>query len=92
MPNKFLELDKIITVWLDEEDDFGIVEMECSVLRNSFCPIERNEYFSKNKYSIKDYLWFPNYQGARRNIKPYITGRLSQRNIDILVKLDDKKS
>ena len=81
---QLLEVDKVLTVWLDETKDFGIVEMENSVLGNVFCPIESNQLLSNSKYSIINYLWYPNYQGARKSIKPFVTGKLSKRNISVL--------
>lgn len=84
--NKLIKLNEVLAVWLDEVNDFGIVELEDSVLGSAYCPIERNETYEKEKYSIIDFHGFPNYQGARRNIKPFVTGKLSKRNIDILGK------
>lgn len=68
---------EIINIWLDEKEDFGIVEVENEVLGSVFCPIESYQY-SHADYNVINHNNCQSYWIARKIIHPYLTGRLSK--------------
>lgn len=84
--NGLIDILKVRNIWLDENDDFGIIEMNDNLLGITFHPIEKNETWERDNYSIINYITFMSYSGARKNIEPYITGKLSKRSNDIINK------
>jgi hypothetical protein len=68
---------KILNIWLDEEKDFGIVEVEDDVLGSVFCPIESHQS-NYADYHIINHHNCQSYRVAKKIIHSFVTGRLSK--------------
>ncbi|WP_052158942.1 hypothetical protein [Halobacillus sp. BBL2006] len=81
-----------ITLWLDDENHLGVVELEDRVFGTSFHPVQCTSKVG-GSFQIINYLWYTTYTGARHYFRAHTNsytpaGRMKKVNPELCVRLE----
>ncbi|MYL30380.1 hypothetical protein GLW03_11155 [Halobacillus halophilus] len=61
-------MEKMLDLWLDEKEKYGIAKMTHHVFGVSYHPLRR---IGNGKYTVINQLWYTTYNGARQYFRQF---------------------